>query len=257
MVNTNYDDIFLRNASLALMNRLSRELTFKTFENGQYVTNDVRFMFSAGNQEQFMKDFFMNLPSHCKVDGFAEGNYETLPFGVIHLPPKMQIQTKDMTNKFVRANFVETEISDNGHEVPVGYNARLFTLPLQIVFTVEIKVANLNHLFKVMESSMKTMFENRVEFFQYKGLRIQAQLRFPENTELKVLEQFDFTSTDKALSMTLQVIMETYFPVFDESSKMRASNVIEQFGTSIIGKQNDTESRVSGAFIDQDFPPSE
>ena len=258
MIDSNYDDIFMRNATVTLIDLLHTELTFKTVEDGKIVENKVRFMFSASSQEQFMKDFFMGLPADCRVDGYAEGNYETLPLGVIHMPPKIQVQTKDLTNKFVRAAFVDTTVNEKGEKIPIGKNARLLALPIEISFSVEIRVANLNHLFKVLESVLETFFQNRVAFFQYRGMRIQSQFRFPESIDLKKAEQFDFTTTDNYISMTIPIVMETYFPVFDKHSMRNSTNVIQQFNVGMSrDSNNETLSGIVGKFVDQDHPSVE
>jgi len=248
MNKSNLDDIFVRSAMISLLEVLSTELYIEQTIKEKTEKHQVKFMVSAGNSEQFMKDFFLGLPSNICPDVYkAEGNYETLPFGVIHIPPQIQIKTKDLTNKFIRAEYTAKETDENNKLKSVGYNARLMAIPITITFKIEIRVAQLNQLFKVLESVMDTFFQTRVKYFIFKGIRMAANLKFPEQMDIKKIEQFDFMTADNYTSLTFNVEMDTHYPSYDKSSTLKVNEKIERFNTSL-----NSNIKINDQFTDQD-----
>ena len=252
MNRSNYDEIFIRNATLTLLELLSTELFIEQVVKDKIDMVRVKFMVDAGTSEQFMKDFFSGIPdSLCDVI-ITEGNYETLPFGVITMPPILQIVTKDLTSKFVRGKYEKKEFDASGKIHNIGYNARFMAIPLNLTFNVEIRVSTLNQLLKVSESLMDTFFQTRTTYFYFKGNRIPVNLRFPDQLDMKKLSQFDFSTQQDIKSVKFQVIADTYYPSFDKASLVRIDNTIERFNTAttnletgqLIGDNN-------GEFTDQ------
>lgn len=240
MNKTNTDDIFIRNATIALLEVLSTELFFEQVVNGKTEEIRVGFMASAGTSEQFMKDFFLGIPENiCPDIPKAEGNFEKLPFGVLTVPPQIQIQTKDLTNKFVRANYVKKETDDNGVIKGVGYNSRLLALPMTITYKIEIRVATMNQLLKVAESVIDTFFQTRVKYFEFKGIRIPAMIKFPEQYDIRKDQQFDFSTQDNIASLKFIVSIDTTYPSYDKSSKVRLDNTIERYNTAVKEESTD------------------
>jgi hypothetical protein len=257
MINTNSQNIFFRNAAISLLDVLQSNISVEQVDDDESEHIPVKFMFSAGNNEQFIKDFFSESSIYCN-DNKAEGNYESLPFGIIHVLPTFQIQTKDLTNKFVRANYTDEKKDENKKKTMQGFSARLMALPVTITFKVEIRVSTLTQLFKVTESVIDTLYANIVAYFQFRGLRIQSQFRFPDTTEFKKQEQFDFGTADNYMHVSFNVEMETYFPCFDKKTKMNRENVITQFNKNLTeGTSNHTIGDKNGEFIDESFPTIE
>jgi hypothetical protein len=104
-----------------------------------------------------------------------------------------------------------------------------------------------------MEKIFDFYYKNQVRYFQFRGIRIPAQITFPDNADFT--KNYNFTYTDSnTVSINLDINIETYFPSFDDHSKMFKGDTIKQINLreSIIGGQ-----QLDDSWIDQDYPPSE
>jgi len=112
----------------------------------------------------------------------------------------------------------------------------------------------MNKTFKIAEKMFDFYFKNRVVYFQYRGIRIPAQIKFPESEPND--KKYDFIySDDTLITTTLSVDMETYYPSFDDSSTMYKGNTIGQFDIS--KKIGGTNITVSDKFLDSDNSDTE
>jgi len=76
MKNTNTQDIFLRNLTISLLDLLNRQLEVELWRDDRLETHTIPFYFNQGTDEGFMQDFFVGIPSSCKISQMAEGNYD-------------------------------------------------------------------------------------------------------------------------------------------------------------------------------------
>jgi len=127
--NSNTQDIFLRNAALALLDVLNREVYIDLVRNEKIEKHTVPFFYNFGGDKGFMQDFFIDLPDSCSYPNVAEGNYDVLPRGIVTLK-NFTIKTSEMTNKFVRASFTQDTLGDNDQKKMKAYSSRLQTLPM-------------------------------------------------------------------------------------------------------------------------------
>lgn len=240
MVNKNTHGSFIRNAVIGLIDLLNTESQYEVVRQDEKKDIHVPFFYNFGVDEQFMKDFFFNLPPNCNIP-LAEGNYERLPRGVVTLE-SVSVNTSNLTNSYVRGNWQAEARDDNDRKIAVGHSARMRSLPLSITFSVEVRVDTANQAFKILEMFMDTFYANRVIFFQHKGLRIPAQFRFPDSDQINKNYTFDFnTQADNFTSLKGTVIMEVPYPTFDRASDRLSNNVMQQIG-------------LNNTFIDQDTP---
>jgi hypothetical protein len=225
MKTLNTDDIFLRNLSIALLDLLNGEMEFSLSRDDHKTSFNVPFVYNYGTDEGFLKDFYIGLPDDCKIP-VAEGTYDIIPRGIVTLS-SFQVKSSDITNKFVRGSYTETERGDNDQNVLTGYSAQLFSLPLSVKFDIKIICDNLNKAFKIAESMLNINYSNRVMYFQYNGVRIPAQFSFPAQETIDKSYKFTFADTNK-LNINLSVDVETYLPSFEKTSKRKSTNVMER-----------------------------
>lgn len=225
MKTLNTDDIFLRNLSIALLDLLNGEMEFSLSRDDHKTSFNVPFVYNYGTDEGFLKDFYIGLPDDCKIP-VAEGTYDIIPRGIVTLS-SFQVKSSDITNKFVRGSYTETERGDNDQNVLTGYSAQLFSLPLSVKFDIKIICDNLNKAFKIAESMLNINYSNRVMYFQYNGVRIPAQFSFPAQETIEKSYKFTFADTNK-LNINLSVDVETYLPSFEKTSKRKSTNVMER-----------------------------
>jgi hypothetical protein len=229
MKTLNTDDIFLRNLTIALLDLLNGEMVLTIARDDHKEEFSVPFVYNYGTDEGFLKDFYIGLPDNCRIP-VAEGTYDIIPRGIVTMS-SFQIKSSDITNKFVRGSFTQTEKGTNDQNVLTGYSAQLFSLPLAVKFEVKIICDNLNKAFKIAESMLNINYSNRVMYFQYNGVRIPAQFQFPASETVDKQYKFTFTDNNK-INVSLSIDVETYFPSFESTSKRKASNVMERINVN-------------------------
>jgi hypothetical protein len=251
--NENVQDIFLRNATLSLLDLLNREVVISLKRNDQVTQHEVPFFYNFGGDEGFMKDFFIEIPDNCKLPNHVEGNYEQMPRGIVTLG-SFTIRTGDITNKFVRGSFNQEVRDENDQKMMKAFSARLFTLPMTLAFSIKIESDNINKTFKIMEKIFDFYYKNQVRYFQFRGIRIPAQVTFPDTAQFT--KSYSFTYSDaNTVSISLELNMETYFPSFDDHSTFYKGNTIKQI--NLREDSGLTGSTLNDLWIDRDFPPSE
>jgi hypothetical protein len=221
----NTDDIFLRNLTIALLDLLNETMQIKLARNDTFETFSVPFLYNYGTDEGFLKDFYIGLPDNCQIP-LAEGTYDIIPRGIVTLG-SFQVKTSDLTNRFVRGNYTETEKGSSDQNILTGYSAQLYALPLTVSFNVKVICDNLNKAFKIAERMLDVNYSNRVVYFQYNGVRIPAQFQFPSTETIDKKYAFSYTDNNK-LNLSLDLQVETYFPSFEESSRRKSTNVMER-----------------------------
>ena len=213
--NSNTQDIFLRNATLSLLDVLNRKIIIDLARNDEITKHEVPFFYNFAGNQGFMQDFFIDVPDGvCKYPKFAEGNYDQVPRGIVTLT-NFGIQSSDITNPFVRGTFTQEERGDNDEKIMKAYSSRLRTLPMKLTFDLKIISDNLNKTFKITEKIFDFYYANIVTYYQYRGIRIPAQIKFPESISND--KKYNFTyKDDTTVETSLQVSMETYYPSFDQ-----------------------------------------
>lgn len=251
--NENVQDIFLRNATLSLIDLLNRNVIIQLVRNGEITQHDVPFFYNFSGDEGFMKDFFIDLPEDCKTPSFAEGNYDRLPRGIVTLS-SFAVRAADVTNKFVRGSFNQEVKDDNDNRQVKAFSSYLFSLPLTLTFSIKIESDNLNKTFKIMEKIFDFYYKNQVRYFQFRGIRIPAQITFPDAAQFTKTYNFVYADNN-TVSIALDVNMETYFPSFDDYSTRYKGNTVQQinFRTTT----GDNPSPLNDSWTDIDGPGAE
>jgi len=254
LIDLNTHDAFLRNATISLLDLLTQESSFQIVRNNEVEDVTVPYFYNFGNDEQFMKDFFFNLPLDCNI-AMVEGNYERVPRGIVTFQ-SFQVSTRDLTNKFVRGSYNREVRDQNDRRVNELHSARLFGIPLHVTYTVEVRFDTMIEAMKLIDMFLESFYANRVVYFQYKGLRIPAQFRFPDSADVNKNYKFDYNSApDNYYSLRFTVVMETYFPSFDKASDRVRKKVITQMQTGTINADTGQPLTNWGPFIDQTAQP--
>lgn len=221
----NTDDIFFRNLTISLLDLFNTTMTISLARQDQVEKFSVPFLYNYGTDEGFLKDFYIGLPNNCKIP-IAEGTYDIIPRGIVTLN-SFQVKTSDITNKFVRGQYTEQSKGQNDENLLTGYSAMLYALPLSVKFDVKVIVDNLNKAFKISEKILDLYYSNQVVYFQYNGLRVPAQFQFPTSETPTDGKKYQFTYADNnKMNVTMSIDVETYFPSFDSTTKLRAGNVM-------------------------------
>lgn len=246
MKHLNTDDIFLRNLSIAVLDLLNSETQIDLARNNSVTSYSVPFFYNYGTDEGFLKDFYVGLPDGCRVP-VPEGTYDIVPRGIVTLT-NFGVKSGDITNKFVRGNFSADEVGPSGENRYVPKSALLYSLPMQVKFDIKVIVDNLNKAFKISEALLDLNYSNRVVYFQYRGVRIPAQIQFPDSETID--KQYKFTLNDNnKMNVNLSITVETYFPSFEKTSTRDRANVMDKI---LVNRKDSNGIVLDNGWKDQD-----
>ena len=225
--NHNNKQTFLRNAIIGVLDMFNKHMSIPQVENGKEIMYPVPFWYDKANDEQFMKDFFINYPGECRVVNTAEGDYDKAPKGTI-LFNSFKIMEAELTNRFVRGTYKDAEYDDNDRPILKAFSAYLMTLPMQLDFTGQLWADNLGQSLLLSESLIDTFYKNNVIYFQYEGIRIPGMVSIAENADVEKKTSFTYTD-DQKMKVKFNFQVETYYPSFDKTTKVFRGNTIRQF----------------------------
>jgi hypothetical protein len=233
---SNTDDIFIRNATAALLSVMDNKVEILQTIDGVVTTNKLPVYYSFGNDENFMKDFFINNKESCIKPYPVDGNFEMWPNGVITLK-SLTIKSEEILNKFVRASFRMAD-ADGQSKVLKAYSAYLFSIPVSLKFDFVANAKFMNHATKIMEGIIRAFYKQNVVFFQYGGMKIPAQVQFSEDSSYE--KKFEFNYEDEnAIKLPTVIEMETFLPILDDATIRYKGDRILQFISSMNGSSSE------------------
>jgi ribosome-associated toxin RatA of RatAB toxin-antitoxin module len=223
----NVTDIFLRNAIAGLLDFLNRNIEIPQIVNGVLEMHPVKFYYNFGQDEQFMKDFFVQLDHGCLLYRNPEGNFDVRPVGVTKFNG-FTIRPGEITNRFVRATTIKQGYTANMEKQLKAYSSYLMRLPMTMRMSVEIQADGLSQGMRVMEAVLSTIYTSNVIYFNYKGIRVPMEALMGDNEELEKTTEFTYDDDQKAV-VKFELEMNTTFPVFDDASTLFKANRIKEF----------------------------
>jgi len=228
---TQIKDVFIRNATIAVLDTLNRRIKIDQVVEGVSTLHTVPFFYNFGNDENFMRDFFANIPHECVIPDHAEGNYEVWPKGTILLNT-IAAKPAEITNKFVRATYRKAFEVANGERSYKAMSAYLFPLPMQFTFSAQVHAKTLNQAFKITDSIFEEFYKQNVAYFQFQGNRIPGQFQIDDGVTNEKKVEFTYND-DKSVTTKFNIQFETVRPIFDTSTEMDKAHRIRQFTESI------------------------
>ena len=235
----NFDDILYRNVIVGLLDFLNRRVQYQQVEGPGF--EDVKllsvpYFFEMNGDERFLQDFYMNYGADCAGPGYAEGNYDPIPRGIISLS-SMTINTANLTNKFVRGTFNKEE-SDGQIK---AYSAFINVIPVSIQFGIEVHCSTYQQSLKIVQNTISQFYKAGHFAVDYLGMRVVCVIGFPE--EYPVDKPIEFTYPDKkTIVIRYQLEMETYQPVIDRTSQLFRGNIMDHGIGNVLNTTTDGET---------------
>ncbi len=225
----NDSDVFNISIIAGLLNVLNTKLTYtQVWENSSIGTHTVTvpffYEFGTSNTERFLQDNYLMFGDMCDLPKVI-GNFDMFPRGSIKYNGS-SIESSNITNRFVLGNY--TRKDENGKLE--SYVSFLYSIPLTLNFDIKIKIDTLVTAFKI-ESAIREFFYKNVTFYSmYRGMRIGCRAGFPESQSLtKTISYKMGGGQENEISLEFSIVVETYQPVFDPTTEMKASNKITGF----------------------------
>lgn len=218
---------FIRAAIAGALDFFNRNVSIVQTVDNVDTDYAIKFYYHFGQDEQFMKDFFVERDKGCLLHEHPEGNFEMRPLGVVKFNG-FSLRTSDMTNKYVRGTYTADSYDGNNMRVRSAFSAYLMRLPMTIKMSVDLHADNLGQAMVMMEALLTGIYKSNVVYFQYGGLRVPAELLMADDIALE--KKVDFTYADNQTAHAkFDVEMNTTFPIFDAQTSTYRKNIIREF----------------------------
>ena len=239
--NRNYDDVFNRAVIAGLLKILNRRLVYTQIWNEEEKKVEdvtVPFFYNFGgsnpNSEKFIQDNYTFFGSdECTEIGLkkVDGNFDIYPRGTIEITSSA-IDSGNIVNRFAMANY-QRKVNDELE----SYVSFIYSIPLTYTFKVSIKSETLETEFKIEQAIREFFYKNKTFYIYYRGLRIGCRAGFPDsyNGDKAGSSYTMGNEHERYITQTWDIAVETYQPVFDRTSEIKASNYIKNMSTAISG----------------------
>lgn len=236
-----FDFRFFRNSIAGVLNALNRNLYVTQIIDGKPIKYELPIYYEFGNDPQFIRDFFYELPNWCKIPEHSEGMNIKRPYGIIELN-SVNIKTNEVSSRFSRADFENIVIDDiSGVKKREMLSAYVLTVPLDLTFDLKIKTDNFFQNLTALESVINSLYKNTMNYFTYLNLRIPLNIVIGDNNNMKHKVPLNYKD-NKERELPISLNVETYLPVFDdlrEGSLQYKGDNIKDFYNRILNESNE------------------
>lgn len=214
----NTDNVLIRTVIVGLINSLNEKIYFNNVKSDTEVQKvNVPFYYAFSGDERFMQDYFSDWGDCAPV--MIEGNYDPIPRGSLTLTGTT-ILSGQLTSRFVRGTRVKEEEGQLNK-----YSSYLNSIPLNMTFSVSIIVDNVIDSFKITQELIRIFYKTLVFRVNYDGTVVPSQVGFPESYTNNKLFEYTYGENSRT-TITFDLELETYFPIFDPLQEMKAKETI-------------------------------
>lgn len=205
----NTDNVFMRVIMVGLIDLLNRRVAIEqTVDDDDVRLIYIPFYPNQIGQDRFMQDFFMYYRPDCET-GYAEGNYDQVPRGVITLN-SFSINSAALTNKFTRGTF-NREVDDTVQ----AFSDYINVIPLTISYELEIIAGTVIEAYKIVQEVISVFYKAASINVDYKGMRVPALVGFAQDYTINKPTTFTYGDDDR-ITVTFPIELETYMPVMGD-----------------------------------------
>jgi len=230
----NNEDILVRAVLAGLLDILNNHIEYKqVWGNDDIEIVKVPWFYNQSGDERFMQDFYTHY-AECLPPRPVDGNFDMIPRGTIKYSGS-SINAQRITSRYVQGRYVK-EV-DGKLESYVSF---LYSIPLQIRIDCEMWIDREITALKIEQEIRETFYKTVTYYTYYKGLRVGCTVGFPEDIAIEKNVQYSFEADNK-IKLTFSLEIESYQPVFDKTTEMKATTKIKGFNYDIhpIGIKND------------------
>ena len=202
----NKDNVVLRYIMVAMLAELKSKIYYYNQINEDTKKKiEIPFYYSITGNERFLLDNFLY---DTTAEGKAVGDYEVVPRGIAALS-SMAIQSANLTNKFVRSEFVR-EL--NG-ELKT-FSLMTAYLPVTLGFDITIVCSNNLEMLKATEAIVSRLYKAQSFSVDLGMMRVEAAMVIPEDYTQE--RPFEYALNDKKeWKVTFNLEVQSFIPVFE------------------------------------------
>jgi hypothetical protein len=131
------------------------------------------------------------------------------------------IDAQRITSRYVQGRYVK-EV-DGKLESYVSF---LYSMPLKVRIACEIRADRQITALKIEQEIRETFYKTLTYYTYYKGMRVGCTVGFPEDIAIEKNIQYSFEA-DNPIKLNFDLEIETYQPVFDKTTEMKATTIIK------------------------------
>lgn len=201
----NYDDVFFRNLTIAVLDTLEGEI----YWNYEFSTGTkqvvVPFYYSLTGDEKFIVDAFVD--DVVSDNRNTELNTDIIPRGVLTMTG-FDIMSDQMDNPNV---WMKVNLEDQDEIKSVLARVRPF--PVSVKFELVIFLNSENDYFKCAQALMDTIGIYRYMTFEYNHFNVNAVMTLPESNQFENTRDKSFSSKNE-LKLTTSFEVYSFYPAW-------------------------------------------
>ena len=212
--NFNFDDVFLRDVTLAFVGQFYRKLRWKTSHDEGDKIVSVPFYYSLKGDNRMMLDAFIDSVTGKR----PELNIDPIPRAHVLLK-SWNIKTSEFSNPNVNFNtYVETD------GILKRVSAKYRPLPIKLDYEIELILDTEIDTFKVTQAIWDMFAFYKYFYLKYKYLRIDAIMTIPEQLDVNIIRELEAITHEDYKTIKLDIEVHTYYPIPPSKRKMTPVN---------------------------------
>ena len=238
----NSDDSVVRHLIIGLLADLNNKIYFyRQLDNNTRVSVDVPFYYSISGDDQFLRDnFLFSTPTgpDCFPDaGFADGNYDQIPRGLVNLTG-MSIDSGKLVNKRNMGSY--TKMNQEG--AMEGYSAEFEMIPITLSVDIDILVSSTLDALKVIEAIIKKLYKSNyynveVGHLNEATYRLTSYYAVPDDYNVERPIDFSFEKKEE-YKISLPIEINSFIPAFEWDTERHSGNRMFEIRATSITKAN-------------------
>lgn len=199
----NYDNVYLRMITVALGKTLNRKLRWINYFSDEKRCITLPFTYRLFGQERFLLDSYLD----DITDKREELNTDQIPRGVISLT-----SFNSVSDEFANPNIYipkDCKIKNEWKRIITKVKA----IPMQMSFDVEILLDDVRDVWVCSEKIMEGFFPYYFFNMDYFGIKMDIVLQLPDDKQVEIPSEGDFTS-DKKKTIKFPLVVKSYYPVW-------------------------------------------
>ena len=238
----NSDDSVVRHLIIGLLADLNNKIYFyRQLDNNTRVAVDVPFYYSISGDDQFLRDnFLFSTPTgpDCFPDsGFADGNYDQIPRGLVNLTG-MSIDSGKLVNKRNMGSY--TKMNQEG--AMEGYSAEFEMIPITLSVDIEILVSSTLDALKATEAIIKKLYKSNyynveVGHLNEATYRLTSYYAVPDDYNVERPIDFSFEKKEE-YKISLPIEINSFIPAFEWDTERHSGNRMFEIRATSITKAN-------------------
>lgn len=229
----NYDDVFLREATVAFISQFYRKLRwYNTYDDKQTLVT-VPFYYSITGDERFLLDAFLD----DTIGSRPELNIDPIPRAHVILTARTN-KTSEYSNPNAPVQ-VYKDIDGQLQKVTTTYRI----LPLKLTYDITIYLSTEIDMFKCEQSIWDLFYLYRYFHFDYKYFRIDCIMLIPDANNTEIQREIAGITGEDRKTIKLSVDIHTFYPIEPQKAPLISANKKVSFKGSVWNLRSETNKR--------------